>query len=114
MQDLRHTIWQARALVAMAACLAALALVATTAAARPVDPPGLYQRTHHAVPHQTQPSAAAPVSTAQDLPTVIVHEHPSALPLVLSGAALLIALTGVGFAVTRVSSARRDPANLVR
>jgi hypothetical protein len=35
------------------------------------------------------------------LPTVVVHDHPDALPLALSIAALLIALAGWGFVVAR-------------
>jgi hypothetical protein len=141
MQAFRHTHWQARAICALLACLAGLALVATTAAARPIDPPGLYARTHHhvvAVPHNSAgrtidavpvsraagPSpdardaaaigaAATAVPTVRDLRTVIVHERPSAtLALVLSGVALLIALGGTGYAV--VSGARRDPAATIR
>jgi hypothetical protein len=136
MQAFRHTHWQARAMCAVLACLAGLALAATTAAARPIDPPGLYARTHHqvAVPGVVAPhvaigrrlegvpasradaigAAATAVPTVRDLPTVIVHERPSALPLVLSGAALLIALAGAGYAVARVSGTRRDPADAVR
>jgi hypothetical protein len=79
-----------------ALALAALALPGA-AAAMPIDPVGPAPST------SAQP--AAPAETV--VRTVVREEAVRVLPIVLSGAALLVALAGTGYVLLRVSPARR-------
>lgn len=107
------------AVVALLVCSAALALGAADAGARPVDPPGLYAQTHHAVvaapadrrnPDARGAAIAAatptPASPSRSGSVVVAHKHANTLPIVLAAAALIIALASA-FMVLRMNRVRR-------
>jgi hypothetical protein len=79
----------------LAVLLVAVAVLPATVSARPIDGPG----TLH-------PDTTAPRPTV--IHTVVKEQSVSALPIVLSGAALVIALAGTGYAVTRIAPLRRQ------
>ena len=79
----------------LAVVLVAVAVLPATVSARPIDTPR--------IPHHAAPPARPTV-----IHTVVKEQSLPALPIVLAGAALVIAVAGTGFALARIAPLRRQ------
>jgi hypothetical protein len=79
----------------LAVLLVAVAVLPATVSARPIDGPGM--------PHPDLPASGPTV-----IHTVVKEQSVPALPIVLAGAALVIAIAGTGYALARIAPVRRQ------